>query len=449
MSGDFTLSGEQRLELSGGRYLVTDGNITITENAELVVAEDGVLAFGIENSPLLHYGIYVSGNAAFRVLGGRVVPFEQGPLIVAGTGEHGVIEIRDSAPWFHFVQAEGDSTMVLENVRLLTAIGGQISVGGSASVAVSHAVLGSIAFDVPAGTTLRAEGLVWDRYLEDFDFRRDLDVEDGGYDLTLQDVVLHPSVMTDGANEKGWVVSADSTSTLELTNSEIGKFNLTIAAGTDEFTVGGLKIAEPVDFSYRNILFDDVAVTQQWGFFIFGTRRAVFEDSEGVWLFVFDEVDAVLRRTTMSEFDPRDYTGTVTFDQGNWETAACEIIENNDFTVRGSVTTREGLRNCSWSESTMHRVYDIQLLDAAGAAVAGAELAATRGGQTVTATTDETGGAVFTFTFDDEDRFSAWTITGPGDANASVDAFDSSPVVMWTSRPPDRVRRGATGRVTP
>jgi hypothetical protein len=97
----------------------------------------------------------------------------------------------------------------------------------------------------------------------------------------------------------------------------------------------------------------------------------------------------------------------------------------------------------------MHRVYDIQLLDAAGAAVAGAELAATRGGQTVTATTDETGGAAFTFTFDDEDRFSAWTITGPGDANASVDAFDSSPVVMWTSRPPDRVRRGATGRVTP
>ena len=33
-SAGFTLSGEQRLELSGGSYLVTDGNITITENAE-------------------------------------------------------------------------------------------------------------------------------------------------------------------------------------------------------------------------------------------------------------------------------------------------------------------------------------------------------------------------------------------------------------------------------
>ena len=63
--------------------------------------------------------------------------------------------------------------------------------------------------------------------------------------------------------------------------------------------------------------------------------------------------------------------------------------------------------------------------------------------------TDESGAANFTFTFDDEDRFSVWTITGPGDAEASVDAFDSSPVVMWTSRPPERVRAGATGRVTP
>jgi hypothetical protein len=151
----------------------------------------------------------------------------------------------------------------------------------------------------------------------------------------------------------------------------------------------------------------------------------------------------------MSEFDPRDYTGTVTFEDGRWESAACEIIENNDFTVRGSVTTTGALRNCSWSESTMRRVYDVRLLDAAGAAVVGEVLTATRGNQTMTATTDENGGAVFAFTFADEDRFSAWTITGPGDAEASVDAFDSSPVWMWTSRPPDRVRRGATGRVTP
>ena len=448
-SGGFTLSGSERLELSGGRYVVTDGNIVITENAELVVAEDGVLAFGLEGSPLLHFGIYVSGDAALRVHGGRVAPFGHGPLIVASAGDRGTIEIRDSAPWFHFIQAEGDATMMLENVRLLTSVGGQVTVGGNADVAVAHAVLGSIAFDVPPGMTLRADGLVWDRYLEDFDFRRDLDVEGAAYDLTLQDVVLHPSTMTDGANEKGWVVSADNTSTLELTDSEIGKLNLSIAAGADEFRVSGLKVAEPVDFSYRSILFDEVSVTQQWGFFIFGTRRAVFEDSEGVWLFVFDEVDAVLRRTTMSEFDPRDYTGTVTFEEGKWESAACEIIENNDFTLRGSVTTTAALRNCSWSESTMNRVYDIRLLDAAGTAVAEAELTAARGDQTVTATTDETGAASFTFTFDDEDRFSAWTITGPGDAEASVDAFDSSPVVMWTSRPPDRVRQGPTGRVTP
>jgi hypothetical protein len=87
--------------------------------------------------------------------------------------------------------------------------------------------------------------------------------------------------------------------------------------------------------------------------------------------------------------------------------------------------------------------------EGAGTAVAEADLTAARGDQTVTATTDDTGAASVTFTFDDEDRFSAWTITGPGDAEASVDAFDASPVVMWTSRPPDRVRRGPTGRVTP
>jgi hypothetical protein len=151
----------------------------------------------------------------------------------------------------------------------------------------------------------------------------------------------------------------------------------------------------------------------------------------------------------MSEFDPRGYTGTVTFEDGQWKSAACEIIDDNDFTVQGSVITTAALRHCSWSESSMRRVYEIHLQDATGAPVADTELTATRDGESMTAITDDLGVATFSFVFDDEDRFSAWTITGPGDAEASVDGFDSSPLEMWTSRPPERARGGATGRVTP
>lgn len=447
--GDIALSGNDLLELSGGRYVVADGNITITDNATLAIAGDAVLAFEVQTSPLLHFGVHVSGNGRFEVNGGRFATHGVGPLIVVSAAGTSSIEMHDCAPWIHMIQVEGESSLILNDVRLVTSIGGQIALADRAQVDVSHSELASIGFNLPKDAVFRAENLGWGELVEDFDFRRDFEIEGIDYDLRLLDVVLYPSSMTDGANEKGWIVAIDSTATFDLTDSEIGKLNLDIAAGADEFKTTGLRIAEPADFSYRNIVLDDVTVTQQWGFFIYGTRRAVFEDCEGVWLFAFDEIEAILRRTTMSEFDPRDFTGTVTFEDGKWESAACEIIENNDFTVRGDVRTTAALRHCSWFDSTMRRVYNAHLRDDAGEAVADAILTATRGGESVTATTDENGFATFTFAFDDEDRFSQWTITGPGEAEASVDAFDSSPVEMWTSLPTVRVRSSATGRVKP
>jgi hypothetical protein len=448
-SGDITLSGSEHLELSGGSYIVADGNITITGNASLAIAEDAVLAFEVESSPLLHFGIHLSGSGRFEVNGGRVTSLGAGLLVVASAAETSSIELRNCAPWIHIIQIEGGSTLVMNNVRLVTMVGGQIAPADRAQVDVSHSVLASIGLNIPDDAVFRAQNLGWGELVDDFDLRRDLEIEGIDYDLRLFDVVLHPSSMTDGANEKGWIVAVDGSSTLELSESEIGKLNLGIAAGSDEFRVSGLRIAEPADFSYRNIDLENVTVTQQWGFFIFGDRRAVFEDSEGVWLFPFDEVDAVLRRTVMSEFDPRDYTGTVTFEDAEWESAACEIIDNNDFTVRGSVDTTVHLRGCSWSESVMHRIYDVVLFDGSGSPVPNAALTATRDGETKTATTDDGGAAVFTFAFDDEDRLSPWTITGPGEAEASVDAFGSSPIELWAARPAERVRRGGSGRVVP
>lgn len=447
VTGDVTLSGDDVLELSGGRYTVLDGNIEVTDDATLVVASDGLLAFGVASSPLLHWGVRVSGNGRFQIDGGRLETQGQGGLIVIDAHENAAVELRDCQPWVHIVQAEGDSSVVLDGVRLVTSIGGQIALGGSTTVDVRRSVLASISLDLPAGSTFRAEGLEWNGHVADFDLRRDLDIDGIGYQLTMTDVALQPTVMGDGANEKGWLLAADRNAIIELVSSELGKLNLGIPEGdNDDLTIRGLRLGTPVDFSFGSIDFDDVTMTQQWGFFINGSRNVVFDDSEGVWLFLFDAVDALLRDSEMSEFDPRDYTGTVTFDDATWLSAACEIIENNDFVIRGSVTTTDSLRNCSWSDSAVDREFEVTLRDGNGRLVADAELTVSRDDSSFTVTTDASGTAKVTLTFDDEDRLSPWTITGPGDAEATVHAFSSSPVRLATSDPP-RVRRGVTRRI--
>ena len=340
VSGGFTLSGDEHLELTGGRYIVTDGGIFITENATLTVADGGVLAFGLEGSPLLHFGVHVSGDGTFRVDGGRVVPFGHGPLIVASSGEQGTIEIHDSAPWFHIIQAEGSSTVLLDNIRLVTAVGGQIAVGGNADVTVSHSVLSSIAFDVPAGGSLHAEDLGWDRYLEDFDLGRDLDIDGIDYDLSLQDVALYPSAMIDGANEKGWIISVDGSSTLDLNNSEIGKLNFDLAAGDGRF------LGERVeDRRTRGLL-----ATTEHHF-----RRGYGDPTVGLLHLRHPASDLRRQRGRMAVPVRRGRSDS----QANGDervrpprlhrnrdlrrramgSAACEIIDDNDFTVRGSVIT--------------------------------------------------------------------------------------------------------------
>ena len=72
----------------------------------------------------------------------------------------------------------------------------------------------------------------------------------------------------------------------------------------------------------------------------------------------------------MCEFIPRDFFGTMIFENGLW-TIAGEIIGGvpyhsmeNDFTIKGSLTIDEGVRaSLQWKDAQVTREYDVIIKD--------------------------------------------------------------------------------------
>lgn len=57
----------------------------------------------------------------------------------------------------------------------------------------------------------------------------------------------------------------------------------------------------------------------------------------------------------MNEFDPRNYTGVVDFDDGEWDTAG-EMIDQNDFVMAATYRVGPGVRETlSWATSAVQR----------------------------------------------------------------------------------------------
>lgn len=433
-NGTFTLSGGQVLTLSQGRYTVKEGEINLTDDARLRIESGAVLVFDRGNSPLFHWGINMQSGAVLEVDGGNIIPASSALVRINAFGTSS-IRITNAKPWIHFINAGDNATVYITNSRFATDIGGSIQVSGSVLAEIQGSRVGAIALFIDTGSSLTASNLRPGVY-SNFDLQNDLTVSGINYNLRLINSEIVPDTIGEGPYERGWVIFADETAHVNISNSTLRKMNYQMPASGPDRTINNLKLNQPTNLTIGNVIINNVTVTGQWGFFIYGSRKATFNNCDALWFFPYDNVDILLNNSVMNEFDPRSYTGTFTFNNGEWKMTG-EIINwnlaiTNDFLMAGTYTVDPNLKQTlSWSQSAVTRRYPILVLDSMGDPFPGATITLTRGAQVVNAVTGLTGEASVDLRFTDSNYTQPWQLTSSlGGSPRSVDFFSSTPIIL-------------------
>lgn len=438
-AGNISLGGTDAITLTQGRYTVREGQIYLSGSSRLRIEQGAALVFDRGNIPLVNWGIHLTDGAALEVDGGQVVPTLRETLVVDAFGNSSV-SIQNARPWIHLINTDQRTSVSMANSRLVTTLGGSIQLVGQATVDVRDSQVGSFALVVLGQNGLSAEGLSPGTF-SDFDLQRDLAVSGIGYSLRLRNVELVPDTLHSGdfeggGFERGWVITADETANVRLGNSELRKIYVQLNPAGPDFAASGLRLNQAITSTVGNITTTNVTVTGQWGFTVIGSRKAVFDDSDGLWFFLYDRADVLMRNSSMNEFDPRSYTGTLTFENSSWNGIG-EIVNGNDFLMAGAarITGSFPFRDLSWWQSTVTRRFPIVALDARGNPAPGVTITLTRSTEVVTAVTGAAGIATVDLRFTDANYTQPWhLVAGGGRPPTEVNFLTSTPIVLSGTR---------------
>ncbi len=429
-TGTISLVSNDVLTLSQGRYTLAEGNIDLEDSARLRIGQDAVLVFTSGTSPGFHLGVNLIDSAAMEVDGGNIVTTDA--LVMIHASGNSSVTVSNARPWIHILDAGEDAAVSMVNSRLVTTYGGQVGLHERASADMRDSEVGSIALTLPAGSTFEAVGLKPGISYADFDLQRDLTVSGIDYNLWMSNVKIAGDTFGEGPYERGWIVFAHEDATIGLYDSNLRKFILEMPATGPDFAISGLWLNEPMSLVTGGVTLNNVTLLGQWGFFIHGSRRATFDDCHSLWFFLYDDTRVLLRDSTMNEFQPRRYTGTLAFEDSRWNVTG-EIVDGNDFLITGTVKIdREPWGDTFfWSQSAVTRQFPISVLSPTGDPVPGTVITLTRGSEVTTTTTNDTGRASVKIRFTDQDYTQPWQLTtSEGGFPLSLDFFTSTPIIV-------------------
>ncbi len=430
----FTLSGDQSITLRGGRYMAF-GDITLKDNASLIIEKDAILYTS---------DVYLRNNASLTVNGGYLYP--TGSVITVDTmpagasmpqmlgavyaEDNATVTIHHAKVGLHFMDAMGQSHLEIKDSRFWTGGGGMVTPYGSATILVENTTLGAITLPIPPEATFKAHGLK-PGHFDHLDLAQDMDISGIQYNIILKNVDIVPDTLPTGhasdASERGWELEVAEGAQVELIDSELRKLTFQIPGSGPALTFRNLVVGQPMNATVGPVTLKHTTIRGQWGFYIHGNRQVTIEDSDGIWPLPYDNAQVTIKNTRVNEFDPRQYTGTITFEHVRWHGPG-EIIMDCNFTMRGTLDM--DVPTLGWEGSTVTREYLIQVRDASGNPAAGVPLTLTRGAETVTATTDAQGEARVNLTFDDANYQQSWTLTTDRGDSAEVTFFTSTPLVL-------------------
>ncbi len=433
-NGNFTLDGNDSLTLQGGRYMAY-GDITLKGNASLTIEADAALYIS---------DIFLLDNATLTMNGGYLLPV--GPVLTGsenmakGTlidmlgavyaADSSVVTIDRAKLMIHFIDVNDSSRLTLTNSRLVTGGGGMVTPYGAGTIQVENSTLGAITLAIPPGATFKAHGLK-PGHFDSLNLRQDMDISGVDYNLVLKNVDIAADTMPTGyasdASERGWELEVSEGATVELKDSELRKLTFQILPSGEPLTFQNLVVGQPMNATVGPVKLENTVVRGQWGFYIHGNRQVMIENSDGVWPLPYDTSQVTVKNSRMNEFDPRQYTGTITFENTRWYGPG-EIIMDCNFLMLGTLDLQ--VSTLAWIDSTVTREYLLQVRDASGNPLAGVTLTLQRGSETVTATTDAQGEARVRLKFTPDNYTQNWTLTDSRGLSLEIGFFTATPVII-------------------
>ena len=431
--GDLILSGSEELTIENEQYLQL-GNVYLNDQSKLII-RDATFMLGRGDVPTVHVYINIAQGATLLIERSTIIEkAEEGAGMLIVIRNHGITSVIDSPTEIHLLE-QYEGSVEIQNSQLINEIGGLLQVSGG-STTVTDSTLGALGFSVPADASLTLEDLHSGVYLENWNLQDWL--PEAGYSIAIQRSTILEDNLEPGPFERGWLLFPDEHSQVRLSNSEMRKVFFEVSNETAEFD--NLKINEPVSLKYKDIVLENVTVTGQWPFTIENSNVTI-RDSNYLFLQPSGTSNLTLIDSHVVEFIPREFYGTISFENGSW-TNAGEIIggedyhsSSNDFTIKGSLSISPELRqNLQWKDARVTREFTAQIFNQSGSPVPG--LVVSINGQNYS--TDENGNVVFSLVFDETNynQPTALTITKQSQIlyQEDIDFFTATPIQITVQK---------------
>lgn len=370
--GDWIIDGTQSVILEDTKML-QKGNIYINDSATLTI-RNSELMIERGNTPTIHVYFFVAPKATLIIDKSKIYPGNiNGGLVCVFN--HGKTSMIDSPTSIHYFDMSDGASFTMQNSKMIFDIGGLLQVQGG-NTQVADSTIGALGVKVPAGAHLDASGL---QSGVQFDHWKVQDlIPEANYSLTLDNVFLLKDDLKHGPYERGWIFFLDKDSHVNLSNSDLRKVFLDIQNDTASFK--DLRIGEPSSLDYRDIHLKDITVEGEWPFTISNSNVTITNSN---YLFLQPSGNSTIKLVDshMVEFIPRDFTGTIIFENSEWSEAG-EILggvdyhsASNHFTMTGSLKLADDLRNnLQWKNAQVTREFEVILHDSQGNPISGAVL---------------------------------------------------------------------------
>jgi hypothetical protein len=398
--GDWIIKGKEVVTIENKRIL-QKGNIYIKDSAKLIL-KNSELKIERGTTPTIHVYFFVDPKATLVIDHSRIYPGEGEYGGLTCVFNHGRTSMIDSPTEIHYFDVSGNASLTMENSSMIYEIGGLLQVTGG-KTSVKNSTLGALALGVPAGGHLNATGIQSGTYFENWKVQ-DM-IPDANYELVFEKVKLLEDDWTGeyehGSFERGWIFFLDRNSHVKIADSDLRKVFIDLQNDTVEFA--NLKVSTPTSLKFRDIDLQNIKIKGEWGFTI-NNSNVTFRDSDYLFLQTFGSSTVKLINSHIVEFIPRDFSGTMIFENGLWADAG-EILggvgyhsASNHFTIKGSLKMGGELRNnLQWQNAKVTREFEVILTDATGNPIVGGVVKI--GGKEYK--TDSSGSAKFMFNFDE------------------------------------------------
>ncbi|MBU4502923.1 MAG: hypothetical protein KKA79_10090 [Nanoarchaeota archaeon] len=375
-SGDLVISGIQTMVIEDTKYF-QQGNVYINDEAKLII-KNSQFMLGRGDVPTIHTYINVSEKASLEIENSTVFPEapadEMGALVVIRNS--GNVNMTDSPTSIHLFEIYS-GTLTMTNSEMVFEIGGLLQVSGG-DIKLTSSTIGALGLNVPAGANMDVSGLESGVYFESWDVH-DM-IPDADYNLVLEKTHILKDDFTGelehGPYERGWLFFLDPDAHVRIFDSELRKIFIDVI--NENVSFENLRVGIPSSLTYRDIELTDITIKGQWPFTVTDSTITI-SNSDYLFLQPTGQSTVSLVNSHICEFIPRDFFGTMIFENGIW-TNAGEIIGGepghsmaNDFKIKGGLKIGPELRqHLQWKDAQVTREYDVIVKDGNGNPIEGA-----------------------------------------------------------------------------